>query len=657
MKFENPIWLWLLLALPFVYLLLVLDEKRKKKTLDQFIKKDLWKQLIPSLDLGASTRKIYFWVLALAFVLIALARPQFGTREETVDVASLDIMVVLDVSRSMNVEDVVPSRLKRAKHWIRTLSEHLGGDRMGLVAFAGASEVTCPLTTDLDYLLARVDILSTQWIQNQGTDIGAGLSSAIRALERGGEESAHPDHQDASSSAIILISDGEDQEADYEAAVEEIRKKGIKLYVLGVGTPAGGPIPLLDDKGNAQGFKRDRAGQPIISTFNGQALSSIATQAGGKYWNLTPSESEIPEILKNLGALQRTDHAQRRYVIYEDRFQIPLAIAVILLLIELSLPARKLLLLLLLLAVPTAQVKAADSTGWKGPLALDTYLQNEKGLKAFKEGKIEEAQKDFVEAQARDPSRPELEFNQGVVEMQAGATDRAIESFRGSSKLAKDRGDPKLQSKSSYNLGQALLKKGDSAGAVDSYLDAIQSAQQAKDPQLEAAARKNLQLLIEEEKKKQQQKNQDEKNKDQKENKEQKEQQQQNSQGDSEQKNPSGKPEEQKNSEKDKKSSEDQSKEQKDKKGKEEGKEKENEKKSGNDESDKETPDKKPEKEQKGEQTKPGTKKSRKQNFESKKMTADDAERVFSELRTREKELQEKLQKQNAKNQTHVKDW
>lgn len=651
MKFASPQWLWILLFLPLVYAAFLFEERSRLQKLGQFAKRSIWGKLVPEWNPTFRRRKGLVLTLALGFVLLALARPQFGTHEETVHVSGLDIMVVLDVSNSMETEDIVPTRLKKAKHLIKSLVDRLGGDRLGIVAFAASSYVSCPLTTDLGYVLDTLELLSPKSIQNQGTDVGQALETALRSLERGAEEVSGPNPTGMSSRIIILISDGEDHEKDAIKAAAKIKENGARLFVLGVGTEKGGPVPVRDEAGAIQGFKRDRTGQPVMSTFHPDFLLQVATEAGGKYWSVSPSEEEIAELIQEIGGLDRTDFAERSYLVYEERFQIPLLIAFLLFILELSLPARKVLKGPVLVLVVMGVLA--------GPLAqaapgLDSYLENKKGLQAFQEGKMEEAQRKFGAAQARDPSQPEPEFNQGVIFLHQGELDSAIRAFSGAARSASEHKDVGLLGKSLYNLGNTFVKKGDAQGAVHAYLGAIRSAQKIQDVELEQEARKNLELLFQEVKKnkqKQQQK-EDKKSEQKKDQKEENSKDQANSGSGKE--NPKQKPD-QKSDQKDKNEAKSAEQAESDEKKKSEAaaqaqeKEKQDQKnaQSQADSQDKSSQSEKNKRYQQGSQ----------QKFESQKLSPDDANRVMSELTSREKALQEKLQRGHAKQRTASKDW
>lgn len=614
MKFLYPQWLWVIAVLPVLYFLIAWDERKRLKRLAAFADSTLWGVIVPEIRPGARKRKALLWLLGILFLVLALARPQLGSHEEVSRVSGLDILVVLDISNSMETEDVIPNRLKKSKHLLKTLVERLKGDRLGLVAFAGSSYVACPLTTDLEYFLETVQLANPKMIQNQGTHIGWGLETARKALERGAEEPTRGTDvasNNASSQAIILISDGEDHGGEGVENASAIAKAGIKLYVLGVGTQKGAPIPIRDASGNLQGYKKDRTGQAVVSAFNPDSLIKVAGAAGGRYWNISVDETEIAEILQDMGALDRTDYAERRYLVYEERFQFPLAMAILMFLLELGISLRKPQEGASKLKLPFSKRRMAVASGIlvlfpsvSYGVPLGSYLDNRKGIDAYKEGNIEEAKKNFGSAQARDPNSPELKFNQGLVQMNQDEVDNAIIGFGEAAKDAVSKKDPSLAGKSFFNLGGALTKKGDTRAAIQSYINSIQSAREAKDSQLEADARKNLQLLVQQMQEKQQQQKQ---------------------QSDESQKSES--------QPQDSKGDQDSRQKQRDE---------QNQKQANG-------------KDQKRFRSDP--KQDGKKQFKSLKLTDEDAEKVMAQLKERERELQMRLKRQNGKPQGTDKDW
>jgi Ca-activated chloride channel family protein len=685
MKFAEPGWLWVLSLVPIIFGLIYYDESLRKKRFAQFISAQLWPVLLPQADWSMRKKKGAIWCAALGFLILALARPQYGFHEESIHLAGMDLLFALDLSNSMEVEDVIPSRLKKAKHLIRTLAHQIEGDRAGLVVFAGSSYVASPLTSDLTYFMDTVEIHTPRMIQSQGTDIGMGLETSLKSLDRGAEEAGGSARGQGGSSldkkldsipssrAIILISDGEDHEAQALKIAAKLKETSTQLYVIGVGTEKGGPIPLRDESGAQQGLRRDRNGTPIISTFHPGFLKQVAAAAGGKYWDATQGEEEISEIVKELGGLARGDYAERRYRVYEERFQIPLFIALFLLFLEMALPVRRsrsarsqgvgasfsvIALATIFSASFTSALFPASARAEhfvSQPADLDVYLETRKGMEEFQKGNLEEAEKNFGAAQARDPSAPELEFNRGVVQMHQKKTDEAISTFESAAMAAKLKKNPAIQGRSQYNLGKAYTEKGDPLSAAKSYVDAIEAAKQARDRTLEAEARKNLQLLLSNEQKKEKKKDQGqdknkEENKEKDQNQDKDKKQEKNKDKNEDQKeNPDQPKDNGKKSEKDSGSEDGAEKKEKGQSTSEDQKEKNKDKQKAQEQMSKEKQD------EMGKQNSP--KKPRETHFDSKKMTKEDAERVMAELNNRERELRERLQNKNAKLQNNEKDW
>ncbi|MBU6375039.1 MAG: VWA domain-containing protein [Bdellovibrionales bacterium] len=595
MSFGAPQYLGWMLMPVFLFILLRWDLKRQESSIAGMIHPRLWTRIIPDWVPQARLKKATVFCASLFFIFLALARPQWGEREEVVHSSGIDVMLVLDVSRSMDVEDVAPSRLKKARHWIRSFLGRVPGSRVGVVAFASSTYVSCPLTTDLDYVGESIEILEPSMISNQGTDIGLALQTALQAIERGAENSDTEEAEKIVSKAIILISDGEDHEGAFEEAAEKIRKRGVRLLVLGVGTSRGGPIPLRDETGRLVGYKRS-GNEQVQSQFKSDSLEKVASVAGGKYWNISQSESEIDAVLSDLGALESTTEKEQLVRVPIERFQWPLGIAVFLLILELSIP------LMSRIKGITRLIKIASlifiSISLSSPRAeasqVQSYMKNREGLADFESNKTEDAEKSFIDAHNADPEKTEPRFNLGVVQMKKGDAKSAIQSFESAARNAGISGNSSLLAQSLYNLGSAYEKSGQDADALKSFANAVRMAELSKNEPLAIEARKRIQKLQEQNKNKQQKP--------------------QGGGGSSnEQKRDEGEPNEPKNQ---------------DKKGGEQPPQFED----------------------------PSV--SRRRQFKSEKLSPEDSERVMNELSSREKQLQTKLKKQRGtRNTTNGRDW
>lgn len=330
MQFGNPEWLQALWALiPLAWLLFALLRWRERR-LAQFVAQELWPVMAPERSRVRPRVRLVLWLLALALTLIAMARPQWGFRWEDVKRRGLDILVVLDTSRSMSATDIKPNRLQRAKWGVRDLVGKLQGDRIGLIAFAGASYAACPLTIDYAAFSAMLEDVYVGFVPRGGTAIGQALSTAIRSFEAGG----------VADRAIVLITDGEDHEGDPLALIPELKEKNIRVYAVGIGTTEGELIP--DEAGNHAGFLKDRQGNVVKSALREDALRRLAIETGGAYVHATPSDFGLERVYdQGIAQLKRAELEGRISKIFEERFPWFIGAALLLLLAEALIDLRQ----------------------------------------------------------------------------------------------------------------------------------------------------------------------------------------------------------------------------------------------------------------------------------------------------------------------------
>jgi Ca-activated chloride channel family protein len=303
----------------------------KKKALQRFGNLQLMEKLMLSNSPRRQTWKTVLLLAALFFFLVALARPQIGTRLEEVKRKGVDIFVAIDVSKSMLAEDIKPNRLTKAKHEVASLVERLKGDRIGLIAFAGEAFVQCPLTLDYGALKMFLDIMEPGLIPTPGTALGKAIEKAIGSFLE--TERKHK--------VLLIITDGEDTVEDPLKMAELAEKEGIVIYTVGIGSPQGVPIPMYDNSGKHTGFKKDRQGNVVTTKLEQLTLEKIALQTNGKYYNATPAEMELGKIYDEIDKMEKKELASRIFSQYEDRFQYFLSIGLILLIIDMLLPERK----------------------------------------------------------------------------------------------------------------------------------------------------------------------------------------------------------------------------------------------------------------------------------------------------------------------------
>ena len=250
---------------------------------------------------------------------------------ESIKRSGIDLVIVLDTSLSMETQDIVPGRLEKAKHEIRALIDGLEGDRVGWVVFAGTAMVNCPLTIDQNAVKLFLEIVDTQVIPHPGTNIGEAIQRATQAF----------DPKERRHKVMLLLTDGENLEGNPVKAAEEARNEGVVIYAIGVGTPAGEPIPLRDERNNVTGYKKDESGSVVVSRLDEESLQQIANVTGGQYFRATPGENEVEKIVQAVGQMDKKEFQSKMYLTYVDRFQIPLGIAIAIILLETFLSSFK----------------------------------------------------------------------------------------------------------------------------------------------------------------------------------------------------------------------------------------------------------------------------------------------------------------------------
>lgn len=330
LKFQYPFLLHGLWGVPILMLFFVIALRYKERLLKRFGHLEMLKKMMPGFDKSRIVWKAVLFTLAYASLVIAMANPQIGQTIEDIKREGVDIIIAFDVSRSMLAEDVAPNRLEKAKHEVQRFIDLLEGDRIGLIAFAGMAHVQCPLTLDYSAAKLFLRMMETDLIPQPGTAVGDAIRKATKAFIQ--TERKHK--------VLILITDGEDHESEPIKAAEEAAAEGIIIYTIGIGSPQGVPIPLYDRYGNPAGFMKDRQGNVVTSSLDVTTLQRIAYTTNGKYYISTAGETELKEIYAEIGQLEKKELTSRQFSKYEDRFQIFIGLALLLLIVETFLPSR-----------------------------------------------------------------------------------------------------------------------------------------------------------------------------------------------------------------------------------------------------------------------------------------------------------------------------
>ncbi len=319
-RFADPNVLYLLIILPFVAIFYFYSNYRRTKRLRKYGDPELLSMLMPE---ASAHRPVFkFWVLwiALGLSIVMLARPQFGTRLEKVKRSGIETIIALDISNSMLAEDVVPSRLEKAKSLISRLVSNFNDDKVGLIVFAGDAFTQLPITSD--YISAKMflESITPSLISSQGTNIGEAIRLAIKSFTP----------QEKVGRAIIVITDGENHEGGAVEAAKEAASKGMKVFVLGIGSPDGSPIPLE----GSNDYRKDNQGNVIVTRLNEQMCRKVAQAGNGVYIRVDNSSSAQSLLQKEIDKLTKSDLESTVYSNYNEQFPALAWIIIVLLIIE-----------------------------------------------------------------------------------------------------------------------------------------------------------------------------------------------------------------------------------------------------------------------------------------------------------------------------------
>ena len=329
-RFANPEYLNLLYLLPVMIALFWYLGRNMRKLLQIFANKELHKTLFPTDSNLKRWTKFALILLALTCLVFAAANPQVGTKMQEVKQTGIDVFILLDISNSMMAEDIKPNRLEKAKYQISNLINKLRGDRIGLIIFAGQAFIQIPLTTDYsaaNLFLSAVDVNS---VPTQGTAIASAINLATASFDTL-----------STQKVIIAITDGEDHEGDVEKAVENAVSREIKIYAIGLGSQAGVPIPVYNNRNQLVGFKKDRDGNTVLTKLDEEILKRLAIEGNGKYFRGTNYEDHLDKIYSELSELEQTEFGVKKVTDYEDRFYYFLIPALILLVLEFFISEKK----------------------------------------------------------------------------------------------------------------------------------------------------------------------------------------------------------------------------------------------------------------------------------------------------------------------------
>jgi Ca-activated chloride channel family protein len=447
MRFEHPNLLWLLLVIPpALALFFWWSERTRQKLLTQFVEARLLSTLTAGISPARRKFRFSIIVAAVALMLIALARPQYGYDKEEVRQNGLDIVVAVDTSKSMLATDIPPSRLGRAKLAALELMQTAKADRLGLVAFAGEAFLACPMTIDDTAFQQSVQALDVNSIPQGGTALAEAINTALAAFKENGNHKA-----------LVLFTDGEDNDEGALAAAQNAAKEGLKIFTIGIGSADGTLVQIPDGNGGSD-YIRDEKGQVVKTKLNEALLQQIAGTTGGFYLPLRGADTINTLYERGLAPLPKSEGAEKLVRRYHEQFQWPLAVALLLLFVEFLLPERSLRSAAKSKVIANASVLLAVFL-----ISFSANASPASALREYKSGNYTNALTEFSKLAEVQTNDLRLVFNAGDAAYRATNFDLAQKLFQ---QVALSP-DLKLQQQAFYNLGNVQFKVAKQAQDLD----------------------------------------------------------------------------------------------------------------------------------------------------------------------------------------------
>ena len=329
-QLEEPIYFYVLFAIPVIAVLFLLVHAWKKHTQKKFADATLLKRLSPNRSVFKSVLKVLVLCLAIACLSFGLVNPKIGTKLETVKREGVDVVFALDVSKSMLAEDIAPNRLEKAQQLVTQIINNLAGDRVGIIGYAGSAFPQVPITTDFSSAKLFLTSMNTDMVSSQGTAI----NEAIQMAE------TYYDDEEQANRVLFIVSDGEDHEGNAIDIAQQASEKGIRIYTIGVGTVQGGPIPIKRN-GILQYYKRDENNEQVITRLGEETLREIASEGNGAYIDGSNTAEVVDNVKAILGGMNKKEFEAKQFTDFKDQYQWFIAGALFLLLLDVFLLERK----------------------------------------------------------------------------------------------------------------------------------------------------------------------------------------------------------------------------------------------------------------------------------------------------------------------------
>ena len=507
-RFESPIYLYLLVLIPLLALIRYLSYRNQKKRLRKFGEPSLLKALMP--DVSRFRPSVKFWILqgALALLIVMLARPQMGTKINHEKRVGIETIIAMDISNSMRAEDIVPSRLDRSKMMVENLVDHFTNDKIGLIVFAGDAFVQLPITSD--YVSAKMFLSSIDpsMMASQGTDIARAIEMASHSFTQ----------EEGIGKAIVVITDGEDHEGGAVEAAEAAKKNGMRVYVLGVGSTQGAPIPV-PGTGN---YMQDNMGNTVMSALNEDMCKQVAQAGGGAYIHVENNSAAQEQLDNELDKLAKKETSTAVYSEFDEQFQAFGVLALLLLILEICIFDRRnpLLKHVSLFGKRKVAVMLLFLTALSVTAQTDRqYIRQ--GNKQFRMGDYPNAEVSYRKALEQNPKNPQASFNLGNALMAQKKDSAAVTQFENASRLETN---PLRKAQSFHNIGVICQTHKMYGEAIEAYKNALRLNPKDDETRYNLVLCKHQKQKQDQQKQNQGQNNDDQKKDDQKKDDQQKDQ-------------------------------------------------------------------------------------------------------------------------------------
>ena len=459
-RFEDTIYLYLLIVIPILGVLYLFGLYRSRKKLKKAGDIELLKELMPDVSVWRPVAKFCLLLTALALMIIMLARPQFGTKINNEKRTGIETIIAMDISNSMLAEDVVPSRLDRSKMMVENLVDNFNDDKIGLIVFAGDAFVQLPITSDYVSAKMFLESIDPSMMASQGTDAAAAINMAVNSFT----------HDEGVGKAIILITDGEDHEGGALEAATNAKEKGMRVYVLGVGSPKGAPIPIP----GTNDFMTDNSGKTVMSALNEEMCKQIASAGGGVYIHVDNNSNAQQQLNNELDKLAKKEMETTIYSEYDDQFQAVCIIVLILLIIEVCILERKnpifrkfslfgkkagkASMIIIFLMTSAASFAQTDRD----------YVRE--GNRHYRKGNFAEAEVSYRKAQEKNANNPQASYNLANSMFAQRKDSAAIVQFE---QAIKSETNPYRKAQSYHNIGVVCQGHKMFGEAIEAYKNAL----------------------------------------------------------------------------------------------------------------------------------------------------------------------------------------